>query len=71
MVCIAVEDAPAVHVYDGDHVGGVLADQTEKFFALRQAIAHAMYLQLLKDGVDVKDQNQGDQALHDWGKKVK
>jgi hypothetical protein len=37
----------------------------------RRLIAHAVNLQLLKDGVNVENQNQRDQALHHWRKQVK
>ena len=70
LVRVAVEDAPAVRIHYGDHVGRVFADQAEKFFALGHTVAHTMNLQLLKDGVDVENQYQCNQALHDRGKKT-
>ncbi len=58
----AVVDAVAFHVHDGDEVGGVFTDETEELFALEELAADAMDLELLKDRVEIEEQNKADQA---------
>src|SRR5579863_2330664 len=58
----AVVDAIAVHIDDGDEVGGVFADEPEELFALEQLATDAVDLKLLEDGVEVEKEYEADQA---------
>ena len=58
-----VEPAPG-RIHDGDHVGGVLADQAEKLFAFHQLMSNPIDLDLLIDRVDVEEQHQADEAAN-------
>ena len=60
----AVVNAAAVHVDDGDHVGGVVADQVEELFALEKLSADAMDQKILVDGVKIEEENQANEAAH-------
>src|SRR5260370_36481026 len=59
-----IEDAFAFHVYDGDHVRGILRDEAEELLTSNELAPHAVNLELLIEGVDVKNQDQADKPAH-------
>jgi hypothetical protein len=60
----AVVNALAVHVHDGDHVGGVLVDQVEELFAFEELAAYAMDQEILIDSVEVEEENEAHESSH-------
>jgi hypothetical protein len=59
-----VVNAPALHIHDGDHVRGVIADEVKELFAFEELAADSMNQQILIDGVEVEEKNQIHQASH-------
>lgn len=62
LVRSAVVQAIPLGVDDGDHIGGVFADQAEDLFAFNEPTPNAMYLQLLVDRIQVEKQYDAEQA---------
>jgi len=58
----AVVDAVAIHVHDGDEVGGVFADEAEELLALDQSATNTVDLKLLEDAIEVEEEHETDQA---------
>ena len=57
-----IENAPAMHINDSNHVRGIFSNQAKQFLSTDQAAAHAVYLKLLVKSVNVEDENEGDEA---------
>src|SRR5580698_10211164 len=51
----------AVHIDDGDEVGGIFADEAEELFAFEELAPNAMDLELLVDRVEIEKQDEADQ----------
>src|SRR5690348_13832269 len=60
----AVIKAPPVAINQGDHIGGILANQAKKLVMLGQLPPDAVQLQVLIDSVDVKQKHEGSQTPH-------
>ena len=60
----AVKKTLSMHVYNSDHVGGVLANQVKQLFTLNKLSADAVNQKMLIDGIEVKQENQCHQTAH-------
>src|SRR5439155_1281187 len=66
-----VEDSTAFHIYDGNHVRRVLADQMKKFFPFEQLPANSVYLQMLINRVQVEQENETNQTSYGLGQHIR
>src|SRR5258708_2131839 len=62
----AVVEAIALNIDHGDHVAGIFGDEAEKSLLLDDLASNAHNLKLLVDGVDIKQQDETDQASDGW-----
>src|SRR6185437_3708013 len=60
----AVVETAAVAVHQGDHVSGVLADQSKQLIVLGQLTPDAVQLEVLVNGINVEQEHQCGQAPH-------
>src|SRR6266851_3588217 len=66
-----VENPAAFQIHDGNHVRGILADQMKKLFSFDQLPANSVNLQMLIDGIEIEQENQGHEASHRLWKNIK
>ena len=66
----AVENPAAFQIHDGNHVRRILADQVEELLSFDQLPANAMDLQVLIDGVEIEQENEGGQTTHSLRKNM-
>ncbi len=60
----------AVHIDDGDHVGGVFADQMKQLFPVDQLTTDSMNQKVLVDGVKIEEENQAHEPSYGLRKNV-
>ena len=53
-----VVELPAFHIYNRDHVGGVLTDEVKESFPFHQLPADPIDQEMLIDGVKIEEENQ-------------
>ena len=58
----AVVDSTTLKVHHGDHVRGILANETKELFLFRQLPANPLDLNLLMNAVDVKKKHRADES---------
>src|SRR5260370_6980835 len=65
-----VEDSTAFHIYDGNHVRRILADQMKKFFSFEQLPANPVNLQMLVNRVQIEQENKTNQTSYSLGQYI-
>src|SRR6266702_1162619 len=66
-----VEDSMAFHIYDGNHVRRILADQMKKFFSFEQLPANPVNLQMLINRVQIEQENKTNQTSYSLGQYIR
>ncbi len=66
----AVEDPAPFQINDRNHVRRIFADQMKELFSFDQLAANPVDLQMLIDGVEIEQENEGHKTSHRLRKNV-